>query len=47
MDRIFTRIANRTAAFAGQPAAFVTAFLSIIFWDRLAPCSDFPTHDNW
>ncbi len=37
MDRLFTQIANRTAAFIGQPAAFVLALASIIAWAVTGP----------
>lgn len=45
MDRIFTRIANRTAALVGQPQAFVLALLSIIFWGFSGPVFGFS--DTW
>ncbi|MEY2926145.1 MAG: hypothetical protein RL367_622 [Pseudomonadota bacterium] len=45
MDRIFTQIANRTAAFVGQPAAFVMAFVSIILWGSTGPLFGFS--DTW
>lgn len=37
MDRIFTLIAGRIAAFAGQPAAFILALLSVILWAATGP----------
>jgi low affinity Fe/Cu permease len=45
MDRIFTRIANRTAALVGQPQAFVLALLSIICWGFSGPVFGFS--DTW
>ncbi len=45
MDRLFTRIANRTAAFVGQPYAFVLALLSIIVWATTGPL--FGYSDTW
>ena len=45
MDRIFTAIANRTAAFIGQPVAFVLALLSIIIWASTG--SLFGYSDTW
>ncbi len=32
MDRVFTAIAGRVAAWAGQPIAFIVALLVIILW---------------
>lgn len=45
MDRIFTAIANRTAAFIGQPVAFVLALLSIIIWASTGSLFDYS--DTW
>ena len=45
MDRIFTQIANRTAAFVGRPAAFVIALLSILIWGSTGPLFGFS--DTW
>ncbi len=45
MDRIFTLIANRTAAFIGQPVAFVMALASIILWASTG--SFFGYSDTW
>ncbi len=45
MDRIFTAIANRTAAFIGQPHAFVLALASIIIWAGTGPL--FGYSDTW
>lgn len=45
MDRIFTAIANRTAAFVGQPLAFVFALGTIIVWGATGPLFGFS--DTW
>jgi low affinity Fe/Cu permease len=45
MDRIFTAIANRTAAFIGRPVAFVLALASIILWASTG--SFFGYSDTW
>ncbi len=45
MDRIFTRIANRTAAFVGQPYAFVIALAFIFIWASTGPL--FGYSDTW
>jgi len=45
MDRIFTLISSRIAAFAGQPAAFVTAFVLILVWGVTGPI--FHYSDTW
>lgn len=45
MDRLFTLIANRIAAFAGQPLAFVIAFVAIIGWGMTGPL--FGYSDTW
>lgn len=37
MDQIFTRIAGRIAAFAGQPVAFILAVLAVILWAVTGP----------
>jgi low affinity Fe/Cu permease len=45
MDRIFTLIAERIAAFAGQPLAFVAALLIVIVWGVTGPV--FGYSDTW
>jgi low affinity Fe/Cu permease len=45
MDRFFTAIANRTAAFIGRPAAFVTALAFILVWAATGPVFGFS--DTW
>ncbi len=45
MDRFFTTIANRTAAFIGRPAAFVMALFSILLWATTGPL--FGYSDTW
>ena len=45
LDRIFTRIASRTAAVAGQPTAFVVALSVIILWAVTGPL--FGYSDTW
>jgi low affinity Fe/Cu permease len=45
MDRIFTIIANRTAAFIGRPVAFVFALLFILAWASTGPL--FGYSDTW
>ena len=45
MDRIFTLIANRTAAFIGRPIAFVFALASILLWASTGPLFDYS--DTW
>ncbi len=45
MDRLFTAIANRIAAFVGQPAAFVLALSTIIVWAATGPLFGFS--DTW
>lgn len=45
MDRIFTSIANRIAAFIGRPVAFVAALLFIIVWACTGPIFQFS--DTW
>jgi low affinity Fe/Cu permease len=41
MDRIFTTIASRIAAFAGQPLAFILALSCIILWAVTGPLFGF------
>lgn len=41
MDRLFTAIAARVAAFAGQPAAFVIAVALIVVWAVTGPVFDY------
>ncbi|QJQ33642.1 low affinity iron permease family protein [Sphingomonas lacunae] len=45
MDRLFTRIASRTAQFAGQPLAFIVALSVIILWGVTGPL--FGYSDTW
>jgi low affinity Fe/Cu permease len=45
MDRIFTAVAGRIAAAAGQPLAFVAASLTIIAWAVSGPI--FAYSDTW
>lgn len=45
MDRIFTIIAGRVAAFAGQPVAFILAAAAIIAWALTGPI--FQYSDTW
>ena len=45
MDRLFTAIANRTAAFAGHPLAFVIALSAIVVWALTGPLFGFS--DTW
>ena len=45
MDRIFTTVANRIAAFAGQPLAFVSALSFVIIWALTGPL--FGYSDTW
>jgi len=45
MDHIFTAVANRIAAFAGQPAAFIIATVAIILWACTGPM--FGYSDTW
>jgi low affinity Fe/Cu permease len=45
MDRLFTAIANRIASWAGQPAAFIIAFASIVLWGATGPL--FGYSDTW
>ena len=45
MDRLFTHIANRIAAFVGQPIAFIGAVLLIAGWAITGPA--FGYSDTW
>jgi low affinity Fe/Cu permease len=45
MDRFFTLVANRTAAFVGQPLAFVCALATILGWALTGPV--FGYSDTW
>jgi low affinity Fe/Cu permease len=45
VDRIFTFLASRIAAFAGQPAAFVGAVALILLWGVTGPI--FHYSDTW
>jgi low affinity Fe/Cu permease len=45
MDRIFTLVANRTAAFIGRPVAFVFALATILIWASTGPL--FSYSDTW
>ncbi len=45
MDRIFTWIAGRIAAFAGQPVAFILALGLIVVWGASGPM--FHYSDTW
>ena len=45
MDRVFTSVANRVAAFVGQPLAFILALASIIAWLLTGPV--FGYSDTW
>jgi low affinity Fe/Cu permease len=45
MDRIFTWFAGRIAFVAGQPAAFVVAFATIVVWGVTGPV--FGYSDTW
>ena len=45
MDRLFTAIANRIAAFIGQPIAFIVAVLFIFVWGFTGPLFDYS--DTW
>ena len=45
MDRVFTAIAGRIAAFAGQPFAFIAATLLILVWGATGPL--FHYSDTW
>jgi low affinity Fe/Cu permease len=45
LDRIFTRIASRTSALAGQPKSFIVALAVIILWGVTGPV--FAYSDTW
>lgn len=45
MDRLFTAVASRIAAAAGQPLTFVTAFALIVLWGVTGPI--FGYSDTW
>lgn len=45
MDRFFTTIASRIAAFAGQPVAFIIALALMILWGASGPV--FHYSDTW
>lgn len=45
LDRIFTVIAGRIAAFAGQPLSFVLAVTLIVLWGATGPVFGFS--DTW
>lgn len=45
MDRLFTAIATRVSAFAGQPVAFIVAVLAIAIWGATGPI--FAFSDTW
>ncbi len=45
LDRVFTVIAGRISSFAGQPVAFVLAFVSILIWGVTGPL--FGYSDTW
>lgn len=45
LDRIFTVIAGRIAALAGQPFAFIIAFLLIVAWAVTGPMFNYS--DTW
>jgi low affinity Fe/Cu permease len=45
MDRLFTRIANRVSAAAGQPMTFVLALAVIVVWAVTGPL--FAWSDTW
>ena len=45
LDRFFTAVASRIAAFAGQPAAFVIAVGLIVVWGAMGPL--FAYSDTW
>jgi low affinity Fe/Cu permease len=45
MDRLFTKIASRIAAIAGQPVAFVVALALILVWGASGPV--FHYSDTW
>lgn len=41
MDRIFTRFAGVTAAYAGKPAAFILAMAIVLVWGVTGPMFDY------
>lgn len=45
MDRLFTSIANRIAAFIGKPVAFIIAVTFILVWGLTGPA--FGYSDTW
>jgi low affinity Fe/Cu permease len=45
MDRLFTAIASRIAAFAGQPTSFIIALSLIVIWGVTGPLFDYS--DTW
>ena len=45
LDQLFTRIAGRIAAFAGQPIAFIVAVSLMVLWAVTGPVFDFS--DTW
>ena len=45
MDRVFTAISNRIAAFIGQPVAFIGAVAFILIWALTGPIFHFS--DTW
>lgn len=45
LDKVFTRLAGRTAQFAGQPLAFVVAVGLIVLWLVTGPLFHFS--DTW
>ncbi len=45
LDRVFTVVAGRISAFAGQPVAFVLAFAAILIWGVTGPL--FGYSDTW
>jgi low affinity Fe/Cu permease len=45
LDKFFTAVANRIAAFVGQPAAFILALTVVIVWGVTGPL--FHYSDTW
>jgi low affinity Fe/Cu permease len=45
LDRVFTIVAGRIAAWAGQPVAFIVAVLLIVAWGLTGPLFGFS--DTW
>ena len=41
MDKLFTAVAGRIAAFAGQPAAFIVAVTLVVVWGATGPMFDY------